>query len=247
MRQLFFYEAPEDGGGADDSEPIDQPEAAVETPEVTPEETPPWALNEQDWQQTVQYLQQTAPILQAVAQYLPQLQQQANPAPAAEEAPEIDPFDPASVRAYIQHEIQAGIQSGLTDQLGPYEGMLGMVASEQGEALARRELETIKSDIGEFDHDTAFLIAAGAIEGGQDPAVALRHAATYSRDWEKRIRDDERTRYQTELKTLGGAPGEVPIGSAAGTEVQPVPTGPRRYHEAVERVLARQNPTNVVG
>ncbi len=245
-RQLFHYEAPEDGGGVDDSEPIDVAEAPVD---ATPEEAAAWALKQEDWEQTVGYLQQTAPLLQQLAQYLPQMQQQQQQtqAPAQAEAPEIDPFDPNSVSNYIQFQINQGLQSALAEQLGPYEGMLGMVASEQGETLARNELESIRSQIGEFDQDTAFLIAAGQIEGGLDPSTALRQAAQYSREWEQKIRTDERERYQKEVQNLQGAPGEVPVGSTSAGEVQPVPTGPRRYHEVVERVLARQNPTSTVG
>jgi hypothetical protein len=249
FEDLFHYETPEDGGGEPADEPIDVPDEGGDAGDAAgAAEAAAWALSQDDWQQTQTYLQQTAPILQAVAQMLPQLQQmQQAPQEPAAQGPELDPFDPDSVQNYIQSQIQSGLQAAVGEQLGPYEQMLSMQAAEQGEQLARQELEKIEKDIGKFDQDTAFLIAAGAIEGGQDPIYALRAAATYASEWEKRIRTEERAAYQEELKNLRTAPGEVPVGSSAATEIQPVPTGPRRYHEIVERYQARQNASPLVG
>jgi hypothetical protein len=164
-----------------------------------------------------------------------------------QEPAQIDPFDPDSVTAYIQQAIGQGVEAALQQHLAPYGQVLDTVASEQGAALAKAELENIKANLGEFDQDMAFMLAAGQIEQGQDPASSLRQAAQFSKDFETRIRADERERFKEELKTLRGAPQETPVGSASAQELQSVPTGPRRYHEVVERVLARQNSTPLVG
>lgn len=247
---LFHYEAPEDGGGATADVEADDDfdvtgidlDADGSAGSDTEAEAKAWALSQSDWEQTMQYLQQTAPLLQQLAQQ----QQYGQQPPAAweqqqQDLGEIDPFDPASVQGYIQRAIDNGLQTALAEQLAPYEPILSNVANEQGAQLARQELESIKTTIGDFDQDTAFLIAAGSIEQGNDPSVALRQAAQFSHDYEKKIRSDEREKYKSELQNLRDAPRETPVGSASGREVQPVPTGPRRYQEVVERVLARQN------
>jgi hypothetical protein len=243
-RELFHYEAPEDGGG-EYEEPIGDVDDGGDGG-GSEEEAAAWALSQGDWEQTVNYLQQTAPILQQLQESLPYLQQmqQYNQQPQGfdqQQGQDIDPFDPSSVQGYIQRQIQEGMQQALAQQLGPYQPMLNSFANEQGEQLARQELATIKTTVGDFDQDTAFLIAAGSIEQGNDPSVALRQAAQFSHDYEKKIRSDEREKYKSELQNLRDAPRETPVGSASGREVQPVPTGPRRYQEVVERVLARQN------
>ncbi len=253
FKDLFRYEAPEDGGGEAAVEDVSDEVLAEFVPDeasegdATAQEEAAWALSQDDWQQTVNYLQQTAPIIQQVSQMLqngglPQQQQ----APA-QETPQIDPFDPDSVSGYIQAQIQQGLAAAMQEEVGPYREIMDQQARQQGEQLARQELESLQEKVGKFDSDSAFLIAAGAIEGGQDPMTALRNAAQYSHEWETKIRADEREVYRKELQGLRSAPGEVAAGSMAGTEIQPVPTGPRRYHEIVERYQNRQNPPSVVG
>ena len=193
------------------------------------------------------------PIIEQVARALPFMQQQQPQQQQQQQwgqqqaEPEIDPFDPSSVQNYIQSQIQTGVQAAMQQSMAAYEPVLNNFASEQGAQMAKQELESIRETVGEFDQDAAFLIAAGSIEQGQDPAHALRQAAQFSHDFEKRIRADERERFKGELRNLQQAPDSTPVGAAAATEVQPVPTGPRRYHEVVERYLDRQNSTPVVG
>ncbi len=267
-RTLFHFEAPEDGGGeaeveanADldgiDLEAID--DAALEPTPVEEAQAAAWALDQNDWETTVNYLQQTAPILQqlqAALPYLQNLQGQQGPPPAQpyfggqqqpQQQVEIDPFDPNSVTAFIQQQVGYGVQQALEQYMAPYSPILDSVASEQGASLAKAELENIRGQVGDFDQDTAFMIAAGSIEQGMDPAQSLRQAAQYTKDFESRVRADEREKFKEELKNLRGAPNETPAGGASATEIQSVPTGPRRYHEVVERVLARQNSTPMVG
>jgi hypothetical protein len=62
-------------------------------------------------------------------------------------------------------------------------------------------------------------------------------------DLETRIREDERKKLQEEFQELKGAgtqggPGRTP--GVTATEFDKVPTGPRRYEEAMERAMARR-------
>lgn len=235
-RQRFFYEAPEDGGGAPPEEP-----AVEESP--TPEEEA-WALSRDDWERTQSFLQQAAPILQHVAQ---QLQQQPQATQEPEPEVEIDPFDPTSIQRYVQAQIQRGVDEGLKQALGVYQPVLDTVASREGEALARAELEKIQQEVGKFDENMAFIVGSGLIEQGYDPPSALRVAAEHVSEFEKRVRAEERKAVMEELKNLNGAPPETPVGSTTATDLDKIPTGKNRYYEVVERFKARQNPVNPVG
>jgi len=187
---------------------------------------------QEEWQSAMQFQQQAGPVLQQLGQYL------TLPDPYEgqyeEEGEEFDPYDADSVQNYIG----AQIQSGINEALGPFQGLLGSIASREGETLAKGELENIAREVGDFDRDNAFLIANGMIEQGQDPAHALRLAAQHSKEYEDRIRADEREKYRAELENLAGAPRETGTGSFSATEGPSVPTGPDRYRIAVERRMA---------
>lgn len=240
-RQLFFYEAPEDGGNAAPVEPVVEPEV-VETP-AEPE--PPWSLSQDDWNATLGYLQQTAPLIQQMAQYMQGggFQQQA-PASPESSLPDLDPFDPDSVQAHIEARVAAGME----EAMGPYRHMFNSMAESEGERLARSTMERLDQEVGAFDHDAAYMIAAGALaDESLDPNDVLTNAARYMHDFEAQIRADERQKYKDELAGLRDIPPDGSVGSAAAQETETVPRGPRRYHEAVERALARRNPTMPVG
>lgn len=249
-RQLFFFEAPEDGGGAAPVEPV-EPDAgagASLTSEAPPAAEEPWALTRQDWEATVGYLQQTAPLLQQMAMFMQQggPQQQQPQAPAYQEPslPELDPFDPESVQAHIEARVMAGME----EAMGPYRHMFNTMAESEGERLARSTMERLDQEVGHFDHDAAYMIAAGALgDESLNPNDVLTSAARYMHDFEASIRADERQKYQSELAGLRDLPPDGSVGSAAAQETETVPRGPRRYHEAVERALARRNPTMPVG
>lgn len=239
-RNRFFFEAPEDGGGGA------PPPTPDPTPDPTPEEPEQWSLSRDDWDATQNYLRQAAPILEQM--YAQMQQGQVPQQPQQPQLPdEFDPFDTQSVASFINAHIQHGISQALEQQLGPMQGVLGMVASREGEQLARTQLDRLESELGSFDRDAAFLVGSGLIQQGEDPSESLRVAAVYARDFEQRIREDERNRYKSELQQLGQAPPETPVGGAAGTENEKVPTGPRRYHVAVERAIARRNGVMPVG
>jgi hypothetical protein len=186
------------------AEPVEQVEASP-APAV---EEQPWSLTQQDWEQTQQFLQSVGQALPTIYQEIQGLRPQEQ-APQGPAAPEYDPFDPASVSNYIQHAVSTGLESVLEERLGPLQGLFGMVAQERGEALARQQLEQLSTNIGAFDHDTAYLVASGMIERGTDATQALQAAAQYAFDMEQRIRADERSKYTSDLGQLGQAPAEI--------------------------------------
>lgn len=217
-------------------------EGAAETPEVPATEAPaasPWAPPQEEWGQITQFVSQSAPILQQLAELV-----NADPNEGAEPSFEdYDPFDPESVQRMIDARAQAIADA----QLSPFKGLLGMLSQREGEALARAELERITGEVGEFDKDTAFMVASGLIDQGMDPAQALRQGATYTKEFESRVRQDERTKVEQELRARGEAPHEPPVGTTTGEPGQPVPTGPGRYEEAIQRAMSRMRPSVPAG
>lgn len=219
--------------------------AADPAPDPAPEPEPSWAgPTQEEWQQTQQYLQSVGEALPTIYQ---QLQGMA-PQPVAPAEPELtyDPFDQNSVQSYIETKVGNLVQGVLTEKLGPLEGLLGMVAQEKGEALAKQELDRLGTEIGTFDSDTAYAIAAGMIDRGADPSQALQTGARHAFELEQRIRNDERERYKAELAQLGQAPPEIQ-GGQSPAEVETVPTGPDRYKIAIDRALARRRPVMPTG
>lgn len=210
--------------------------------------------SQEEWQNLVGFQQQVTPFISELAQAL----QEGN-APAAEpqytggqpgygEAqgpPEFDPWDPSSVQGYIQQGIQQGIQQAME----PYSGILGIVASREGEQLAHSELQRIEAEMGSFDKDTAFLVASGLIDQGHDPAQALRRAAEFSKQMEARIREDERAKYTNEIKQISSGSGDLPAGQGAAETVPTTPGqgGAEKYQAAIERALANGRPSMPVG
>lgn len=235
LQDYLLREMPDDGGDGGGAPP---PEPAPE-PEPTPAASETWQVSREDWEQTQQYLR-------AVGEALPQLYQRMEslnaPAQATPEEPQYDPFDPESVESYIGRNVERLF----SERLQPYEGLLGMVAAKEGETLARTELASLESRIGNFDHDNAFMVASGLIEQGRDPNQALQTAAQHTYEFEQRIRADERARYTAEMNGIVDAPRET-VGGATPSEIEKVPTGPDRYKIAVDRVLARRQPVTPTG
>lgn len=194
-----------------------------------------------------QFINAAAPILSHYAQSLEDYEEEPA-APSQLEGLTLDPFNEDSVQQYVNAHIEAGLQNRLEEALGPYQQMLGMVASQQGQQLAEQTFAQIQEEVGEFDRDLALVYASGVLQDPRvDPTQALRRAAQVSREWEQKIRSDERERYQQELQSLQQAPAEAPPGGVTPTPLESVPTGPRRYHEAVERALARRSPVSPTG
>jgi hypothetical protein len=236
-----------------------EPEPELTEPEAEEPEAPSaWAPSQDEWGQVTGFINAAAPILQQIAYqqqmaqqqgYAPQQQYQQGyeQQPQYQEQEEFDPFDPESVQRYIAQQVQDQAAQMFQSSLGPYEGLLGMVASQQGEQLARSELDTIRGELGEFDEDAAFLVASGLIEQGGDPSIALRQSAQYAQEWESRIRADEREKYKGELQNLQSAPRETPVGGASAANEEGIPRGQGRYEEAIRRALANRHPIQPVG
>lgn len=237
-RDLFHFDP--DGAPAGEAAVADPPEEAVEAPEAIAEPAAPsWSgVSREEWEQTQQFIQAAGPFLQNLAlEYQQREVQQQQPPP--EQLPEWDPFDEAVVQAHVE----ARIRSGIEQALGPYQGILGQVAQETSMRQATSALDQLGTQVGPFDRDAALLIAAPMIDAGQSPDQSLRAAAQYMHELETRIREDERKKLQGEfeqLRTAGatGGPGRAP--GVAATEFDKVPTGPRRYEEAIERAMARR-------
>jgi len=204
---------------------------------------------QEEWQQQQAWTQQVTPFLSELAnalqqpqqeQYGQQQQYQADPA-----QDQFDPWDPNSMQGYINQGIQQGIQQAME----PYSGILGIVASREGEQLAHNELAKIEQELGAFDKDTAFLVASGLIDQGHDPAAALRKAAEFSKQMESRIREDERTKYNNEIKTISSGRGDLPAGQGSAEQFTPPPGlgGSEKYAAAIERALANGHPSMPVG
>jgi hypothetical protein len=210
------------------------PESEPDAPEPDAPEPEAFALSQEQWDQAQEALSQ----IPNLAAYLQQMQAANQPQePQVDFAEEYDPFDPESVKRMIQAEAQAL----LAEQLGPYQGLLGMISSDKGEELAKAELGRIEGEVGSFDHDMAFMVGSGFLnDEGVDPAQALQQAATMTRDFEQRIRSEERAKVEQEIRELGGAPLETPVGNSAH-EGEEIPTGPGKYATAIERVLERRN------
>ncbi len=252
-RELFFYEAPEDGGGAPPPEPVPAETPPEPAPEAQAEE--PFAVSPEDWQRVAGFQDAAIPILQQMAAYMEQQQQQGGQqqypaqqqqAPQEEPLPDYDPFDPESTSRYINEAVARGVQRGMQEQMGMYEPVLGQIAQREAEQLARSELGKLQENVGAFNEDAALLVAAGVIEQGGDPSQALLTAAHYMRDFEAKLRQDAVEAYKKELGQIAEAPQEAPTGTPAQVQETP-PQGARRYEEVVENFLRKQNAQLPVG
>lgn len=217
--------APEGGGGPE--------------PEVADE----WSgVPREDWENVTGYLQETAPILQ-------QLQQALAQAPAeqggGEAVPDLDLFDEDSVKNFIAHATKASINEAFQDQFGDFTGLLGMLASDKGEELARQEMESIKGEVGDFNEDLSLLISRGLLsEDEMEPGQALRTSAQFAANFEKEVRENERQKVLQEYQLIAEGDSSLPAGGGEHGQVPPPSQdemrGPDRYQSAVQRVLARR-------
>lgn len=202
--------------------------------------------SQDEWNAVIEYQKATVPVMNQLGEFLnapPEQYQQYQEQGGEQQEDTFDPYDEGSVQQYIQQNIQAGIEQAL----GPFQGILGTIASREGETLAKGELDRIAEEVGKFDKDNAFLVANSLLEQGADPTEALTKAAMYSKEFEARIRADEREQFKAELQNLAGAPRETGTGSSSAVENVGVPTGPDRYRVAVERALGNGSPVHPAG
>lgn len=215
-----------------------EPQQNGPVPEAPPEAPPeePWTgPSREEWEAQQQFVQNAAPILGQIADAMQYTQQAMPPEPQRPaEPPPLDPFDPESVRNFIDYEVRS--------RTGDYDALMQLTMAEQGERLARQELERLQGEVGPFDNDTALMMAAGMLHEQADPTQAMRMAAQYVQSYEDRIRADERAKYGVQLQENHQAPRETSANTAALGEAPQVPSGPNRYEEVVARYMAGKQP-----
>lgn len=246
LRDPFLTEINEfDPAATAPAEPA--PPAAEEPAAPEPAAPEEWSgPQREEYEALVQFAQSASPILQQVAAALEgnyeQPQQQQAPQPPQQQQQAFDPFDPNSVQSFIEAKAQEIVQS----QMGDYENVMQLVAAEHGERLARQEMERLHSEMGDFDTDAALMLATGMLGPSSDPQMALANAAKYLHDYEKRIREDERTRASQTTQALHQAPQEAPATTTVN-EPRRTPVGPDRYERIVDNWLANRRPQLPVG
>lgn len=223
------------------AQPAPTPPAATPPEPPTPAPAESWTgPSQEEWERAQQFQQAAAPILQQIATNMGLVQGGGQQQPQSQDQqPELDPFDPRSVQEYIDYKTKQGMSQ--------YEGMMHLVEAQQGEQLARQEIERLQGNLGEFDGDTALLIAAGMLDQGAEPRQALEQAARFLQDYETRIREDERTKQGAVLETHHQAPNEAPAQGAVATPAPRTHTGPGRYEKVVEDFMASRRPSLPVG
>ena len=217
-----------------------EPDAGDEAAPDPVAEAPAFQLDEGRWTAVEQFVQQSGPVMSQLAEILSAPQAEAQ---QGEQEIDYDPFDPESVQRFVDARAEAMAER----MMEPFKGLLGMISEREGETLAKAELERIKGEVGEFDQDMAYMVASGMLQPGVDPAQALQVSAKHIHEYETRIRSDERAKVEAELRGLGEAPSQGGTGSGTAEPALPVPTGPNRYEEAINRVLANRRASLPVG
>ncbi|MBA2559473.1 MAG: hypothetical protein H0V07_06220 [Propionibacteriales bacterium] len=149
-------------------------------------------------------------------QYAEYAQPEAPAEPGAQ--PEWLSEDP-ELKGYIDQAVQQGIEQGMSERMGEYEPILGLVAEEKGAQLAESYLSNIEGQIGGFDHSHAHAIATGLVEAGAAPAEALYRAALMQRENETALRQQAYQEYQNQLAN-GQQASAQPGVSGAATELR---------------------------
>lgn len=192
--------------------------------------------SQEEWQQSQQFMQAAGPILHQIATNMGMIQPQA---PPQQQVPELDPFDPHSVQNYIDYQVNQRTEN--------FSSLASLVEAQQGEQLARAELDRLHSEVGEFDDDTALIIASGLLDQGVMPDQALAQAAQQLRAYEEKVRANERERHGVLLQDIHEAPRETSANTGIGQEAPRVPTGKNRYEEAVNNFLTNRRPGLPIG
>lgn len=246
---LWHFDPATDAADAAESGDVTDVAAADTTPAA---DSAPSYLTAADIQPLVDFQQSAMPVLQQLGQVLNAEEEELFGGDPAQgdvgggDPDEFDPYDPNTIRALAQAEAKAMME--------PFSGVLGLVAQEKGEQLARNALEEIKGDIGDFDPDATFLIAQSILNDpnarGVNPAQTLRGVAQWVQGRDAKIAEAAVEKYKAEMQALAGAPrGEVAGAGAAATEIDKIEMGSGgadKYSLAVQRAMARRNPSQVV-
>jgi hypothetical protein len=257
-----------DGQPADATTPIQQalatpqPEGpytvpAAQAPAATEQATPPATLAspyetaapaEPEGEQAPSWVQdlraeqaQTRQFLEQVAQQVQGLPGQLAP-PAAEEPPNLDLMSTDELRNYISEQSRQQAQELFQQQIAPFTDVLGRAVQRESEEAAKAYFTELEPHVGKFDHDQAHVTALGLTAQGVDPAQAMLIAAQRQHAFEKQMWTQWSQTQQGVINNVVSAPNELPAGPAAGSEIQPTPTGRNAYEQAKDTFLAERRP-----
>ncbi len=216
-------------GGADD--PAEAPGVAEpETTVLVESAAPPWAPSQDDWQ--------------ALTGTVQALAQQFQPAPEVPEPPSFQVadettgetyIDPAGLQAYIDFQIQQGIQG----TVGPYKPILDQTTADRGEQLISQHLDQLQTTVGDFDTELARQIAEGlAARQGADPFQALKQGAEIAHAKHHAIGQAAVEEYKKTLGNIGSAPREPGAAGAGVERLEPRP-GLQGYNDVADNFVAR--------
>ena len=211
------------GGQPAVAEPAGQPAAAAPPPAQQ------WQPTEQWGRQIDSFIQTAGPTLDALQQIL-----------YAE--PEPEPIQPGEDGSYTQEQLDQLINQRVQDQLGAFMPLLGQIAEDRGEQMAKAELTKLKAEIGDFNDDVAVNTALGFMQRGMDGQQALRAAATLAFQANEAARKQAVEEYQKSLGAASTAQGQAGIGGAA-LEMPGTPKGNGRYEAVIQNMLGRMNPS----
>jgi hypothetical protein len=120
-----------------------------------------------------------------------------------------------------------------------------MVASQQGEQLARQELDQIKERAGRLQRSCSW-IASGLIEQGGDPGQALRQSAQYPGSGKARSAPTS-GRISSRGAKPPGARRKTPMGKCICGKRGWCPDRERPLRRAIRRALANRQPVYPTG
>lgn len=242
--RFIHFETPEAGL-------VEDPGLGAATPPEPAAAPEPVAPEAQPWEAPIGTLGDHISQLAQGQQELYELLQPEQPAPDPNAGPEWDPLDPDSVRNFIQHEARQLSESMFQERVGPFEHVLGTVAEQQGEQIARNEFETIEKELGSFNHDQALTITQGLISAGVEPLQAVQVAAQRQHAFEAELRATWEAEAEAHRNSLLEAPVEPGPATGGALEQPAAPAnpheaaqrgGPSRYEEIGRAVIERQRP-----
>lgn len=219
------------------------PPATLSDPYATPPvPTEPEGEPAPAWVQELRAEQaQTRQFLEQVAQSVQGLPQALAPAPV-ETPPDLSLMTDDDLRNYISEQSRQQAQEMFQSQIAPFTDVLGRAVQRESEEAAKAYFTELEPHVGKFDHDQAHVTALGLTAQGVDPAQAMLIAAQRQHAFEKQMWTQWSQAQQGVINNVVAAPNEVPAGPAAGSEIQPVPTGRNAYESAKDDFLARRNP-----
>lgn len=236
-----------------------QPPAAAATPGATEQTPPPATLTspyetpapaepetpaepEPAWVQQLRAEQaQTRQYLEHVAQTMQTLPAQFAPQPT--EAPQdLSLMSDEELRSFVTQQATERAEALFNERIAPFTDVLGRAVQRESEEAAKAYFGELEPHVGRFDHDQAHTIALGLTAQGVSPEQAMLIAAQRQHAFEKSKWEEWSQAQQGVIDNVTAAPKEVPAGPAAGSEIQPTPTGRNAYEAAKDDFLSRRAP-----